>query len=534
MSSPRSLPESPPIPGSPPESDLLRAQFRQQMGHISRQSSVFFIGMIFTAAAGYFFKVYLARVLGAEALGIYALGMTMVGFLSVFGGLGLPQSAVRFVSAYSATGEAKLLGGFIVRGIFVVLIANLLLGAVLMVAGRWVAVHFYHTPALSRYLGLFALIMIFGAMNLFFGQILVGYRNVAKRTVIMNFVSTPLMMVLTVGLVAVGFGLRGYIVALVGAAVVAMVLLVIMAWKLTPSAVRRALAKPARLQKEVLTFSAVSFVLVFLQFFMGQTDRVLLGYYLSARQVGIYAIAMALVVFVPAILQSVNQIFAPTISDLHARGNHELLRRIFQTLTKWILGLTIPLAAMMLVFAHPLMRIFGPDFEVGWIVLVIGTLGQLVNCGVGSVGNLLYMSGNERRLIRIHAVAAALMVVLNVLLIPRWGIAGAAVGSAATTTVMNLWTLVDARRVLGLFPFTRSYLRLLPPVAAAMLVLWLAHSALVVVQPAWGVMGAGLVLAYVAFLGVAVLVGLDADDRLIASAVWLRMRSAFSRNGVNS
>jgi hypothetical protein len=93
---------------------------------------------------------------------------------------------------------------------------------------------------------------------------------------------------------------------------------------------------------------------------------------------------------------------------------------------------------------------------------------------------------------------------------------------------------VDARRVLGLFPFTRSYLRLLPPVAAAMLVLWLAHSALVVVQPAWGVMGAGLVLAYVAFLGVAVLVGLDADDRLIASAVWLRMRSAFSRNGVNS
>ena len=47
----------------------------------------------------------------------------------------------------------------------------------------------------------------------------------------------------------------------------------------------------------------------------------------------------------------------------------------------------------MIIFAPALMRIFGPDFEVGWPVLVIGTLGQLVNCAVGSVGYLLLMSG---------------------------------------------------------------------------------------------------------------------------------------------
>src|SRR5437660_6159400 len=81
------------------------SHFRSQIGHISRQSSVFFAGTIFTAAAGYLFKVYLARVLGAEALGIYALGMTIVGFFGIFNALGLPQSAVRFVAVYSATGQ---------------------------------------------------------------------------------------------------------------------------------------------------------------------------------------------------------------------------------------------------------------------------------------------------------------------------------------------------------------------------------------------------------------------------------------------
>src|SRR5271169_3243044 len=102
--------------------------FRQQMGHISRHSSVFFAGTIFTAAAGYLFKIYLARVLGAEALGIYALGMTIVGFLGIFNALGLPQSAVRFVAAYSATGKLELLRGFLGRGVALLLLSNILLG----------------------------------------------------------------------------------------------------------------------------------------------------------------------------------------------------------------------------------------------------------------------------------------------------------------------------------------------------------------------------------------------------------------------
>src|ERR1700736_3658206 len=80
-------------------------QFRSQVGHISRQSGIFFAGTIFSAALGYVFKVYLARVLGAEVLGIYALGITLVGFLGIFNTLGLSQSAVRFVAAYRAAGK---------------------------------------------------------------------------------------------------------------------------------------------------------------------------------------------------------------------------------------------------------------------------------------------------------------------------------------------------------------------------------------------------------------------------------------------
>lgn len=530
-----------PAKNTPSDDPILEVQtrppdtptFRQQMGHISRHSAVFFAGTIFTAAAGYLFKIYLARVLGAEALGIYALGMTIVGFLGVFNALGLPYSAVRFVAAYSATGKFDLLRGFLARSIALLLLFNLLLGGAVILAGPWVAVHVYHTPALSRYLGLFALIMVFGAMTGFLGQVLTGYKDVARRTVITNFIGSPLTMIITLGLVGGGLGLWGYIFAQVASALVVILLLVIAVWKLTPQAARAFSGRLAPIENEVVSFSAIVFGVSLMEFLMSQADKILIGFYLDAREVGIYAVAMALVAFVPVVLQSVNQIFSPTIADLYARGQVELLGRIFKTLTKWVLGLTLPLAAGIVIFAPALMRIFGHDFESGWTILVIGTLGQLINCGVGSVGYLLLMSGNQRHLIRIQAVMAVVMLVLSVVLIPRWGITGAAVAAAITNAITNIWYLAEVRRRLGLFPYSRSYWRLLLPLGGNLAVLLAVRAGLNTVRPEWMVVAAGLLLAYVAFIAVAMAVGLDGDDRMMARAAWSRVRGVFPNAGGN-
>ncbi len=506
-------------------------EFRQQMGHISRQSAVFFLGTMFTAAAGYLFKVYLARVLGAEALGIYALGMTIVGFLGVFSVLGLPQSAVRFVAVYCAAGQLERLRGFLGWSAGLLLVSNLLLGCAVLLAGPWVAMNLYHTPALNTYLVLFALIMLFGALNTLFGQVLAGYKDVARRTVITSFIGSPLTMVISVSAIVLGAGLLGYIFAQVAGAVIVLLLLVSTVWKLTPTEARWFGAGLPRLEPGVISFSAAAFSVAFLEFVIGQTDKVLIGFYLDARHVGIYAVAAALAAFVPIILQSVNQIFSPTIADLHSRGETELLGRIFQTLTKWILGLTLPLASVVIIFARPLMRIFGHDFEVGWPILVIGTVGQLVNCGVGSVGYLLLMSGNQRRLIRVQATMAGVMVLLNLLLIPQWGITGAALGAALTNVVANAWYLRDVRVTLGLFPYNRSYLRLILPLVTTCALLLFLRLEFSAIRPEWTVLAIGLLLAYLTFIGITLACGLKADDQLIAHAVWARMRGTFQGAG---
>src|SRR5579863_608041 len=106
------------------------AEFHRRIGSISRQSAVYFAGTILTAAAGYFFKIYLARALGKEALGLYALGMSVVGFLGLFNAVGLPAAAARFVSEYNSRAEFQRLGFFLRGSLGVLSAGNLLLGIV--------------------------------------------------------------------------------------------------------------------------------------------------------------------------------------------------------------------------------------------------------------------------------------------------------------------------------------------------------------------------------------------------------------------
>jgi O-antigen/teichoic acid export membrane protein len=365
---------------------------------------VFLFGTLFSWAAAYFFKIYLARVLGAEALGIYALGMTVVGLAGVLAAGGLPQAASRFVAVYSATDQALKLGRFLWSSLAVLVISNLLAGFLIVLARPWIAGPLYHTPALASYLHLFIPIMLTGSLTTFLGLALAGFKDVARRTVITNFVGQILTMAFSVALLTAGFGLTGYLVAQIASAVVVLLLLGWATWKLSPPPARRPSLGLPILESEVVSFSVTFFGVQVLTFLLSQTDRVLLGVYINPREVGIYSIAATLVAFVPLALQSVNQIFSPTIAELRARGDLELLARLFRSLIKWTLGLTIPLAAVMILFARQIMGMFGPEFVPGWLVLVAGTFGQLVNCGVGSVGFLLLMSGQEKRVLKIQTV----------------------------------------------------------------------------------------------------------------------------------
>lgn len=508
------------------------ADFVAHIHTISRQSSVFLLGTLFTVAASYLFKVYLARVLGAEALGIYTLGMTAGGLVSIVGAAGVPQTASRFVAIYASKGQTRKLSRFLWFGAITLLVTNSLVGIVMVLARRWIADRVYHTPVLARYMHFFAAIMVMGALTTFLGQALAGFKDVARRTIITNFIGTPATMVVSVALLTFGLGLWGYLAAQVASAVLVFALMARAIWQLTPKTEQPLPSTESRgmplLEKEVVSFAAILLGMQAMEFISGQSDRVILGIYLNAREVGIYSVAASMVAFVGLFLQSINQIFAPTIAELFAKGEHDLLLRLYQTLTKWSLGLTIPLAAGIMIFSKPLMGIFGPDFREGWPVLAIATVGQLVSCAVGSVGLLLLMSDQQKRMVRAQFITVFLTLALNLALIPRIGLIGAAIATAATNVSLNLLWFRDVRARLSLTPSRHGYVSLLLPTVVALIVLVAVYQSLqdhvrnIILVPI------GLGAGYIAFALCALRFALDPQDRELAASAYAKVRALFA------
>jgi len=155
---------------------------------------------------------------------------------------------------------------------------------------------------------------------------------------------------------------------------------------------------------------------------------------------------------------------------------------------------------------------------------VIVSAGQLVNCGTGSVGLLLFMSGHQSRALRIQAFLSPLVVALTFTMIGVWGLIGAAVVVAFTNAITNLLYLREVRKRLGIFPSLRGYSTLLVPSLATLSITLFLRFATSGMRLQFAAILASLLLAYGAFFFATATGETTPDDRLI-----FREASAFIR-----
>lgn len=96
-----------------------------------------------------------------------------------------------------------------------------------------------------------------------------------------------------------------------------------------------------------------------------------------------------------------------------------------------------------------MLAVFGPEFSASYLPMIILAVGQLLNVASGPVGTILSMSRQERFVGIGMSVSVICNILLNYLLIPRYGINGAAIATAVSVGIWNLLMVVFAKRILG-------------------------------------------------------------------------------------
>lgn len=202
--------------------------------------------------------------------------------------------------------------------------------------------------------------------------------------------------------------------------------------------------------RTLLEMASPFFLISFLYLMMNHIDILMLGSMLDEHAVGVYQIATKLTLMLSFIIQGVVLFAAPTISELYFSNEFEKTKRFIRQTTTVMFLVTLPLYILLLVFGDLLLSYFGKEFEMGYISLLIMATSNLILAWYGLVGVFMKMTGNQVQLSKIVFLSVLLNIGANMILIPKFGIDGAALASLLSTL---LWTISASNFIFTKYQF---------------------------------------------------------------------------------
>ncbi len=395
-------------------------------------------------------SMFLARTLGSKGYGIYAYAFAIVTFLMIFSQAGLPNLLVREVAALDVSKKWDRLRGLLIRALQL----NITASAILLLVAAFILYSLrtkLDPQYFKTYVFALTLLPVF-ALTRTAASTLSGLQHVVKA-MMMESVIRPALVLATVCALFTLYPftrLPSYAMAaqLVGAIIVLFAIW-LMVYRHLPQEVSQV---PAAYETRKWLSSALAFAMMDgAGLLNSQADILLLGMFRSPSDVGLYRVATQGAALVAFGLISANAVIAPQFARLYAKNDMPKLQKLVTASARVILLVAMPVA-LLLVFAGDkiILLLFGPDFVKSHTPLAILALGQLVNAAMGSVGYLLNMTGHEKDVTRTLFITAGLNFLANLILIPFYGIIGAAIATACTTTLWNLLLYRLVKRRIGI------------------------------------------------------------------------------------
>jgi len=384
----------------------------------------------------------LAVLLGAAGYGAYSFAMALASSLMVPALVGTDGLLVREIATYRRRRQWPLTRGILLRTAQAVLSATLVLGALAALVG--IVASSWLDPELASvwWLGL-AIMPLLAFINLIQAAMR-GLSHVVLGQVPVLLIK-PGFFALFVGVAWLWLGdeiSAPLAILLTGAAAL---LALLAAWThLLRRLPREVKAGPAEFRTRVWVQSAAPMLAIGLvQVVNAHVDIVMIGALLGAGPTGVFTLANTVAGLVLLALNAVNAVLGPALVTAHASGDRARLQQLVTRTTRGALMAALPLAMVFLILGGPLLALFGAEFTEGRLALAVLTVGHLFNVFMGSVGLILIMTGHERDAAWGIALATLVHVLLNAVLIPHWGVVGAAAANAGSVI---LWNFLLARR----------------------------------------------------------------------------------------
>jgi O-antigen/teichoic acid export membrane protein len=387
-------------------------------------------------------SILIARRWTENEIGVYSLAYSLFEIFMIICTLGLIQGLVRSIAHARGKKELQKIPIFILSSIFYSIITSIVISFILFFLSDYISNNIFHESALIFPLKILAISLPFVALNIIFIAIFRGYEKIRPFVYFRHILGRGLILFFVIIIIFLNYSFNSLFYGHLLSGI--FILISIIIYTIKKGKLKFLKKYDFKLifsseTKELLSFSLPLLIVDILDLVILWSSTLVLGILKTTAETGFYNVAKPFSSFLGFPMVALMITFIPVFSKLYSRGKLDEMRSNYLILTKWICLLTLPVFIIFFLYTDQLISIIvGPNYLPSANALKILAFAYIFMNFTGPNISTLIAFGKSRFLMNVTIVSAILIISLNFLLIPTYGIIGAAIGTSSAFIFMAL------------------------------------------------------------------------------------------------
>jgi len=444
------------------ENNKPEIKMRNALSTISKGGAMILFGGFIAQGLGFLYQSIVAKYFGPADLGILALSLLWLTIALRLATGGFGSALKKFLPIHIIKKDNKNFNDTIFTIFFLSLSISIPFSVCLYLLSDFIAINVFDILRLSPLIKIVSFIVPIQCLLVLLQHFLLSLKDFKKKILISDIGFPFFRLIILVFVIFISGSIYsltyGNLIAVLLIFIIALIIIEIKISKKFDMKNTKFL-KTNIYPKNILNYSlpllfSGAVVIVF-----GKADTFILGLYTSETSVGIYNYILTISLLLTIFLISINQIFFPVISHLYAKKNLKSLSKVFEIVLRWDFLLTLPFFIFLTVFSKQILEIFFPAYASGWKALVILSFGMMFRSGFGPVGHTLETFGKTKFIFLLNTSLLLLNIALNLVLIPKYGIEGAAFSTAFVFSLNNIFEMWKVKKLITFKIKTYLYIK---------------------------------------------------------------------------
>jgi len=406
----------------------------------------------------YFIAVFISKYYGAEAYGRFSIIKSLILILITIGTLGLNTLAIKLSSDANHYNNSFFSSNYLKKSYLIISISSIIISTAIFCFKKEIATYIFNDTDLEKYLTVFPFLLCAAIFLNFNSNLFKGQGKVLLFAILSSFLNNFLLLGLIV--IIYNWYSQDEFFLIITFFVSVFISFSISLFYIFPIKYTE-IVKNIK-SKNLLVSSLPMMISSSMIYIIFSVDILMLGIFETSENVGVYRIVTQIASLNTIFIVVFGAIVGPKISKLFSEKKVEELKLLVFNASKLVFFVTLPILVLILLFSDKILLFFGMNYLSGFNSLVLLAICQFLFAITGFVDLILNMTNNQKVFGKITIICAIINLLLNLVLIPRYGIFGAAIATSFSMILTNILAVIYIKKNLKILSIYLPFYRYKP------------------------------------------------------------------------